>query len=210
MRKFAVALAVLASLTSSAMAEESPLMVRLRGVGILTADKSTTSAVVAKSDAIHVSNKLIPEVDFTYFFLVPNLSAELILTYPQKHDVTVAGMGNVGTVTHLPPCLTAQWHFLPGAIANPYLGAGVNFTLITDQNLNALGTIPLKLGSKTSLGFAGQAGIDVKVAPQVYVNFDVKYVTPLSFDVKIKATDQKISTINLDPWLFGAGVGYRF
>jgi outer membrane protein len=205
MRKFAVALAVLASLTSSAVAQEIPLMVRLRAVGVVPADKSSAGALPA--DAVHVSNKLIPEVDFTYFFLLPNLSAELILTYPQKHDVTLKDGGNIGTVTHLPPCLTAQWHFLPGAVANPYLGAGVNLTLITDQDL---GKGTLKLDPKTSVGFAAQAGIDVKVAPQVFLNFDVKYVTPLAFDVKAKADNSKVTTVNLDPWLFGAGVGYRF
>jgi outer membrane protein len=203
MRKLAVALAVLASLTSSAFAAEGPLMVRLRGVYILPADKNTAiGGAAGTEDKISLSKKAIPEVDFSYFFS-PNLAAELILTYPQKHDVKLDGT-KIGTVTHLPPCLTAQWHFLPGSVANPYLGAGVNLTLLTAQSLPS----GLKL-DKTSVGFAGQVGVDVKVAPQVYVNADVKYVAPMAF--KLKASDgTKLSTVTVSPWLLGVGVGYRF
>jgi len=71
---------------------------------------------------------LVPEIDFTYFF-TPNLSAEQILTYPQKHDVEVGGIA-IGTITHLPPVLTAQWHFLPGAVASPYVGVGSRFSQV--------------------------------------------------------------------------------
>jgi outer membrane protein len=202
MRKLAVALAVLASLTSSAYAE-SPLMVRLRGVYMNPADKNDAiGGDAATKDIISLNKKFLPEVDFSYFFS-PNLAAELILTYPQKHDVKLDGT-KIGTVTHLPPCLTAQWHFLPGVVANPYVGAGVNLTLLTAQTLPS----GLKL-DKTSVGFAGQVGVDVKVAPQVFINADVKYVTPLGF--KLKAADgSKVTTVKIDPWLLGVGVGYRF
>jgi outer membrane protein len=202
MRKFAVALAILASLTSSALAAEGPLMVRLRGLYVAPANKNDAiGGAAGTADTISLSKKVIPEVDFSYFFLVPNLSAELILTYPQEHDVKVQGT-KVGTVTHLPPCLTAQWHFLPGAVANPYLGAGVNLTLLTAQDLPA----GYKL-DKTSLGAVGQVGVDVRVAAQVYFNADVKYST-MSFPLKVNGT--KVTTVDVSPWLLGVGVGYRF
>jgi outer membrane protein len=207
MRKLAVALAVLASLTSSAYAE-SPLMVRLRGVYVQTADKSDpiTAIGVTKND-ITSEKKLIPEIDFSYFF-IPNLSAELILTVPQKHDIRVKGVGSLGTVTELPPCLTAQWHFLPGAGINPYVGVGANLTLITEQDLVAPVAGPVKI-DKTSVGVVGQVGADVQLAPNLYANVDVKYVQ-MGFDVKVKASDAKVSHVTLDPWLVGLGLGYRF
>lgn len=206
MRKFAVALAVLASLTSSAMAEEGPLMVRLRGVYVQTAQKSDAIASPAvRANAITASSEMIPEVDFSYFFL-PNLAAELILTYPQKHDVQIAG-ASIGSVTELPPCLTAQWHFLPGAAVNPYLGVGANMTLITSQNL-AVGTTALHL-NKTSFGVVGQVGADLKLGQNLYANLDVKYVS-MGFDVKAKADNSKVTSVTLDPWLVAMGLGYRF
>jgi outer membrane protein len=208
MRKFAVALAVLASLTSSAFADESPLMVRLRGVYVQTANKSDaiTALGVTKND-ITAESKLIPEVDFSYFF-IPNLSAELILTVPQKHDIRVKGLGSLGTVTELPPCLTAQWHFMPGAAVNPYLGVGANMTLITGQDLVAPVAGALYV-NKTSFGYVGQLGADFKLSGNLYANVDVKYVS-MKFDVKDKATNTKVTTVTLDPWLLGMGVGYRF
>jgi outer membrane protein len=195
----------------AAIAAEGPLLVRVRGVYVVPADKSDAiPALSVGADKISVSKKLIPEVDFSYFILVPNLAIELILTYPQEHDVSVDGVGKIGTVTHLPPVLAAQWHFLPDFVVNPYVGVGVNLTLITSQSLSVPLTPPLPLEiSGSSVGFAAQVGADFKVADRIYVNADVKYVT-MGFDVKTKADGAKVSAVTLNPWLFAVGVGYRF
>ena len=197
------ALTGLALLATSALhAEEGPLLVRVRGVYISPADKSdANTAAGIPADAITVSTKTIPEVDFTYFF-TKNFAAELILTYPQEHDVFLAG-DKIGTFKHLPPTLTAQWHFLPDGPVDPYIGAGVNLTLISGVDL-AGGTLDL---DSSSVGLAGQLGLDIKVAPKWVLNLDAKYVQ-ISSDVK--AGGAKISAVQVDPWLLGAGVGYRF
>ncbi len=214
MKKLAAAVLLLSSLAAPAAAAEGPLLVRVRGVYVSTADRSDAIPAlgIADKDVILVSKKLIPEVDVSYFF-TPNLSAELILTYPQKHDVKVkagAAKLDLGSFTHLPPVLSLQWHFLPGGPVNPYLGVGVNLTLITSQSLAVPLATPLPLEiSKSSVGISGQVGLDVNVAPQWYLNADVKYVT-LGVDVKVKANGTKVSHATLDPWLLGLGVGYRF
>jgi len=185
----------------SLRAEDGPWMVRLRAVAIQPANKSDAASGIP-ADAIHVSNKTIPEVDFSYFFSA-NLAAELILTVPQQHDVTLSG-AKIGTFKHLPPTLTAQWHFLPGQTVNPYIGAGLNFTLISDVKL-ASGALDL---SKSSLGAALQVGVDFKVAKNCFINLDAKYVQ-LKSDVKT-AAGAKVTTVKVDPLLLGVGVGYRF
>jgi outer membrane protein len=185
----------------SLRAEDGPWMVRLRAVAIQPANKSDAAPGIP-ADAIHVSNKTIPEVDFSYFFSA-NLVAELILTVPQQHDVTLSG-AKIGTFKHLPPTLTAQWHFLPGQTVNPYVGAGLNFTLISDVKL-AGGALDL---SKSSLGAALQVGVDFKVAKNCFINLDAKYVQ-LKSDVKT-AAGAKVTTVKVDPLLLGVGVGYRF
>ena len=185
----------------SLRAEDGPWMVRLRAVAIQPANKSDAAPGIP-ADAIHVSNKTIPEVDFSYFFSA-NLAAELILTVPQQHDVTLSG-AKIGTFKHLPPTLTAQWHFLPGQTVNPYVGAGLNFTLISDVKL-AGGALDL---SKSSLGAALQVGVDFKVAKNCFINLDAKYVQ-LKSDVKT-AAGAKVTTVKVDPLLLGVGVGYRF
>ena len=122
-----IAAAVLATLTLSAggvMAQESPWLVRARAVHIDPADKSAPVAGVGASDRITVSDKTIPEVDISYFF-TPNWAAELILTYPQKHDVSLDG-AKIGTFKHLPPSLLLQYHFTNSTPFKPYVGAGIS------------------------------------------------------------------------------------
>jgi len=193
--------------------QEGPWEVRLRGAYLAFAQKSdAVPALAVPSDAIHVNDKWLPDLDIEYFF-APNWSSELVLTYPQSQTVTVeksalGGPAAIGTFKHLPPTLTAKYNFLPGQVFRPYVGVGINFTIISDVNLNVPTTppIPLKLDS-TSVGFAGQAGFDWQLAPHLYANADVKWIQ-LSSDVK--AGGAKVTTVRLDPWLLGFGVGYRF
>ena len=206
MKKLAtLTLAAAALAAPSLRAEEGPWMVRLRAVALQPANKSDAiSALGVPADAIHVSNKTIPDVDFSYFF-TKSFSAELVLTVPQEHDVTLSGT-KIGTFKHLPPTLTAQWRFLPGETFNPYVGAGLNLTLISDVKINVPGVGALDLNS-SSVGLALQAGADLKVAANWYLNVDVKYVQ-IQSDVKLGAT--KVSRVKVDPMLYGVGVGYRF
>ena len=197
----------LAALTLSAVlrADEDPWLVRLRGVSVQPANKSDAiPALGVPADAIHVSNKFIPEVDFSYFF-TPNFATELVLTYPQSHTVSLMGAG-IGSFKELPPTLTAQWHFLPGAMVNPYVGAGLNLTLLSSVSLAVPGVGPLTLNS-SSVGLAGQVGVDIAVAPKWTINLDAKYVKMQS---DVDAGGVKVSRVHVDPWLLGIGIGYRF
>jgi outer membrane protein len=186
-------------------AQETPWLVRLRAVQVEPADKSDAiPALSVPADKITVSSKTIPEVDISYFF-TPNLAAELVLTVPQEHDVKVAGT-KIGTFKELPPTLTAQWHFLPGQTVNPYVGVGLNLTLISDVKLAVPGVGSLSLDS-SSVGLAAGAGVDFQVAKNCFINLDVKYAQ-IQSDVKLGPT--KVSKVKVDPMLYGVGVGYRF
>ena len=203
MKKQAVvlALAALGIVTTQAMAQQSPWQIRARAVHINPADKSDPVGGVGAADQITVSNKTIPEVDISYFFS-PNLAAELILTYPQKHDVALSGT-NIGTFKHLPPTLTLQYHFTPGAQVSPYVGAGVNYTRISSVKLlGGAGDL-----ENNSFGLALQAGVDFKIDKNWSINLDVKKVQIRS-DVMVGGA--KVSAVKVDPVLIGVGVGYRF
>ena len=194
--------ALAAGLLGSAplQAQEGPWMVRLRAVSLQPADKSDAAPGIP-ADAIHVSSRTLPEVDISYFF-TKNLATELVLTVPQEHDVTLAGT-KIGTFKELPPTLLAQWHFRPGQTVDPYVGLGANLTLISDVKL-AGGALDL---DKSSVGPAAQAGADIQVAKQCFINLDVKYVQIRS---DVKAGGAKVTTVKVDPMLYGLGVGYRF
>lgn len=182
----------------------SNLMVRARAVNLNFADKSDAVPNVIPADGITVNSKTIPEVDLTWFFS-PNVSAELILTYPQKQTVSVAGLGAIGTFKHLPPTLTVQYRPFPGAAVQPYVGAGLNLTYTMNVNMKALGK-PVTLDAY-SVGPALQAGLDIPIDKKWSFNVDVKKIYIRS-DVYLDGG--RISTAKLDPWAVGVGFGYRF
>lgn len=197
----ALTFAALAALSNNAMADDSPWLVRVRAVHLDPADKSDPVGGVGASDRITVSSKTIPELDISYLF-TPNFSAELVLTYPQKHDVTLDGK-NIGSFKHLPPVLSVQYHFLPGQTINPYLGAGVNYTRISSVDLlGGSGSL-----DSSSVGFSMQAGADFKVGNNTYLNLDIKKVQIRS---DVNAGGKKISAVKVDPLLVSVGVGWRF
>ena len=184
-----------------ALAQESPWLVRVRAVHLAPADKSDPVGGAGASDRLHVSAKWIPDVDIAYF-LTPNWAAELLLTVPQKHDVTLDGQ-RIGSFRHLPPTLLAQYHFLPGAQIDPYIGAGINYTLISKVDiLNGAGRL-----EHDSVGAALQAGVDFRIDSRWSVDLDVKKVQIRS-DVDINGAHA--SRVKVDPLLLGVGVGYRF
>lgn len=208
--KLAVAIAaVLGSTAALAQQAEGNWMMRVRVVDIQNIKKSDPIAALAlPADAVYVDNKAIPEVDFTYF-LSKNLAAELILTYPQELDVTVKGVGRVGKFDALPPTLTLQYHFAPDAAFRPYVGAGINYTLISAVDLPVVNTLTGANSTlkRSSLGGALQIGFDYKIAQNSYINFDIKKVY-IKSDLEVGGA--KVSTVTLDPVLVGIGYGFKF
>lgn len=200
----AAAAAFASSFAAPAFAQEaqSPWLVRVRAVQLSPENKSDpVTGVTTQSDQLTINSKTIPEVDISYFF-TPNIAAELILTYPQKQDVRLSG-NKIGTFKHLPPTLLLQYHFTPESRFSPYVGAGINYTRISSVDILNGGA---QLESN-SVGGALQAGFDVKIDKHWLINFDIKKVQ-ISSDVKMGGT--KVSSVKIDPWLIGVGVGYRF
>lgn len=193
--------AAFAQALSADTTPSGPWLVRLRALDMLPANHSDAIGGVGADDRIGVEKKVIPDVDVNYFF-TPQIAAELVLTYPQKHDVTLDG-AKIGTVKHLPPTLTLQYHFLPGATVNPYVGAGINFTHFSGVHLlNDAASL-----DSNSVGAALQAGADIRIDRHWSFNIDVKKVR-IGSDLAIAGA--RVSHVDIDPWLLGVGIGYRF
>ena len=205
MKKTLLAAAALCALTSgAAMAQNYPQdgkwMVRARAVHLDSANKDSTPLDLS------VNNKMIPELDISYFF-TPNFAAELILTYPQKHDVR-AGGAKIGSLKHLPPTLLAQYHFTQLGAFKPYVGAGINYTRFSSVKFDPAVDAALNPSvKKNSFGPALQIGFDYALDKNWSINFDVKKVY-IKTDVRSFGT--KVGTFKVDPLLVGVGLGYRF
>ena len=206
MKKTLLAAAALCALTSgAAMAQNYPQdgkwMVRARAVHLDSANGGA-----AGDKGVSVNDKWIPELDISYFF-TPNLAAELILTYPQKHDVRLNG-AKIGSLKHLPPTLLAQYHFTNLGAFKPYVGAGINYTRFSSVKFDPAVDAALSPSvKKNSFGPALQIGFDYALDKNWSINFDVKKVY-IKTDVRSFGT--KVGTFKVDPVLVGVGLGYRF
>jgi len=199
MKTTTLAIASLALLASGAAVAQDftagSLLVRARAVYLDSANKDSTGLDLS------INNKTLPEVDFTYFFS-PNLAAELVLTVPQKQRV-YAGATQIGSLKHLPPTLTLQYHFNQVSGIKPYVGAGVNYTRFSSVDLLG-GGADLK---RNSYGLAFQAGVDFPLSKNLYLNVDVKKVY---IKTDVIASGSNLGTFKVDPVLLGVGLGWRF
>jgi outer membrane protein len=196
MKKIIIAAAVSMLVAGQVAAQETPWLVRVRAVELNMANKDSTGL------NLNVNDKTIGEVDVSYFFN-KNVAAELILTLPQSQVVS-AGATAIGSFKHLPPTLTLQYHFTDFQGFKPYVGAGLNYTKITGDNV-AAGAYHL---DNNSFGAAFQAGVDVPLTKQESLNFDLKKVYIRTDVYNAAGVSQGI--LKLDPLLVGVGVGYRF
>lgn len=207
-------------------------MVRARAVNISPNEDSSLgktvnnllgAPVMSPGAELAVSDKVIPELDISYY-ITKNIAAELILALGTRHNVSITGdtnsvVGNqsLGGVNLLPPTLTAQWHFNPDQLIDPYLGAGINYTLMLDRNAKgsagAINGNKIKI-DRDSWGYVLQGGVDVNLKNGWLLNADIKYVN-IETDVQLKgaATDnqwRKVDALDINPWVFGIGIGKRF
>lgn len=198
MNKFIIAVVAGATMAcGSAFAQdfqEGNWLVRARAVHLDSANKDSTGLDLS------INNKWLPEVDFTYF-INKNLAVELVLTVPQKHTLSAGGAA-IGSLKHLPPTLTLQYHFdAPGF--KPYVGAGVNYTRFSSVDVLG-GAADVK---RNSYGLALQVGVDIPVAKDMYLNLDVKKVQ-IGTDVRVAGS--KVGEFKVNPLLVGVGLGWRF
>ena len=184
-------------------------LIRARGLAVLPSAHSTTISAPIYGNVTTISNQIIPELDFTYFFS-EHIGTELILG-TSHHSVTATGtaVGTVGLgkVWLLPPTLTLQYHFFPHAKFSPYVGAGINDTIFYDPNP---GSTASKITYGNSFGPALQIGADIPIKNKWSFNIDVKKIF---INSNVAVTIPAVGTVNtrayINPWIIGLGIGYR-
>ena len=126
---------------------------------------------------------------------------EVLAAAPFNHDIEVAG-SDVAETKHLPPTVSAQYHFIPNGKVRPYVGLGVNYTLFFEEDIDGA-----DLELDASVGLAAQVGIDFDIGENMFLNVDVRYID-IETDAEVGGVD--IGTVEIDPIVAGVHVGWRF
>lgn len=172
---------------------------RVRALGVVPQESSSVNI----GGDINVENSITPEIDLTYYF-TPNISVEAIAG-TSKHSLSHSSGASLGQTWVLPPTVTLQYHFTPDQKFSPYVGAGVNYSIFYHED-TAGGFSDLNIDN--GFGPAAQAGFDYWINDHWGFNFDVKKIW-LNVDASLNNGAIE-ADVDLDPWLIGAGVSYRF
>ena len=137
----------------------------------------------------------------TYMF-TNNLGVGVLASTPFKHDLYLVGAGKIGDTKHLPPTVTLQYHFNNDTGFTPYVGAGVNYTKFFEES-SSLGDLKLD----DSWGLALEAGLDWAIDENWLLSAQVWYI---EIDTDAKLNGAPLTNVEIDPWVYMVGVGYKF
>ena len=133
-------------------------------VGVVTVapDASSDPITNLSSDArVDVDNDTQLGLTLSYM-LTDQLGLGVLAATPFSHDIKgdgdLAGLGKLAETKQLPPTITLQYFPMPsGSKLQPYVGAGVNYTVFFDE--------------QTAGALAGTVNqtVDVEIDPLVYM-----------------------------------------
>lgn len=163
------------------------------------------SPTTSSDDTLDVQNDTQLGLTFSYM-LTDNWGVELLGATPFSHSVQMGGE-EVAKVKHLPPSLMAQYYFGDAqSKVRPYVGAGINYTFFFDEK--GRGKLDgAKVDVDSSWGLAAQAGLDMAVTENLFVNGSLWYMN-IESDVTVNGGFVEKTKIN--PVGVMIGLGYRF
>jgi len=167
------------------------------------------------------------------YMITDSWAIEVLAATPFEHNIEAQGQGTIsgtnldaGSTKHLPPTVMMQWYPRGGQTGwQPYIGAGVNYTIFFDESTDGqlvgllgdlTGTVnDADLSLDDSLGLAAQAGVDIPIDEHWAVNLGVWYID-INTEAEITAkangsTAAKVEfDVELDPWIYNVGIAYKF
>lgn len=147
-----------------------------------------------------------PALNLTYFF-TKNIAAQTVIAVPlARVDLNVGNERSKATDQWvLPLSLIGQYHFFSDEMVSPYLGAGMTYAKFWEDQSH--------LGSHVDVddtwGGLINFGFNVKIPETRWVAVvDVKkwWLSP----TKTRVGGNKLDDLTVNPWFFGAGIGYNF
>lgn len=204
----------MASLVSAPMAAmaESPWTVK---IGVSQINPKSGNGTLVNGLSMDVSSEvgLTPAIEYKF---APNIVGEVLLAIPFEHEVkftNAAGVpqGKAATFKHLPPTFTAKYLFTPTAAFSPYVGLGLNYTLVYGEETMGI-LVGKKLKGKDSFGLAATVGFEYRIPNSQWgVAADLRYAkikSDLTLDSGAGAAD--IGSLTVDPMVLGVSAAYHF
>jgi outer membrane protein len=207
-------LAVTAFGAGQAAAKEGDWIVR---AGVANVDPDADSNVANIGVNLDVDVDDDTQLGITAVYMVTDhIGLELLAATPFEHDISSGTLGvDVGTAKQLPPTLNVQYYFLgTDSSFRPYAGVGINYTVFFDEDtageFDAIaGKSDLQLDD--SWGLSLQVGLDYHINDKWLLN-----ATVWNLDIQTTATikTENLGTVrtdvDIDPWVYMVGVGYKF
>lgn len=212
-----LALAIASGVNSAAFADGASLAPKagswymLFGVAVINFD-SSTDVNYAGTNVPGNSGEVRDDVTLGLgigYFLTPNISIAGLGGVPP--ETTLDGRGefaglSAGKVTYGPAVLAVNYHFTQFGAFQPFVGAGVNYTIVLNEK--DLGVRKLKVDN--AWGYVARGGFDVMMTDNFGFTFSAQKIF---VDTDAKGTFGGLpvsATVDLDPWIFHGGLVYRF
>lgn len=213
MKKTVCGLAVVAALVSGNVLahQEGDFIVRA-GLAMVSPNDSSDK-ILGSDKELQVDSDTQIGLTFGYM-LTDNISLEVLAATPFKHTISTDLLNqDIAETKHLPPTFMVQYYFGDASSEiRPYVGAGINYTVFFDEELNGTGTGAglSDLSLDDSWGLAANLGVDYMLNEDWFLNASVWYAD-IDTTATYKAGSTEYSTdVQIDPWVFMIGGGYKF
>ncbi|MCV2446275.1 OmpW/AlkL family protein [Paracoccus sp. DMF] len=195
--------AALALLASPALAQSQGEWTL--GFGLANVNPKSDNGVLAGGTVpTEIGDSTRPTITAEYF-IRDNLGVELLAALPFKHSIKSNGV-EIGTVKHLPPVISLQYHFDATEQFKPFVGLGVNFTGFWDGDARG----PLsgaELRVKNSWGLAAHLGADYWINDRAAIRADLRWI---DIDADVTLNGAEIGKVEVDPVVVGVSYVMKF
>jgi outer membrane protein len=189
--------------------EPGDLMLQLLAAGFAPAASGDTGLDNINYDSGDWS--VNPALNITYFF-TKNIAAQTVLAVPlARVDLNMDGKSQQATEQWvLPLSIIGQYHLLTEEPISPYLGAGLTYAMFWENstNLNNIGAGELNV--QNTWGGLINFGCNIRIPETNWVAVvDVKkwWLNPARVNIN---NGPSVDDLTVNPWFFGAGIGYKF
>jgi outer membrane protein len=199
----------LALAAQSAAAQLNTLKFGVAGINVSSKTTGLKGVGVPAGSDIEIGNASTVVFDYERK-LNANVSVELALGLPPRHDVTAKGpiafLGKIASVKQFAPTVFVNYAFGDeNAAFRPFVGLGVNYT----RFIGARSMLGQNIDLSDSVGLAGQVGFSYAINKQWGICGSF-IMAKVESDLVATANTVQTTTIDFRPKVLTLGLSYKF